>query len=118
MKKVYRLTNSMLNYGKVIFGPHHISLFCNVLATGKYRVIAELLLGPEGNYIQLFQNERAVGKMIDTYATVRARSAGVDMGILDLREGPNQVFFKVFAKDDKALKLGLDLVTLILEKVN
>ncbi|MEP6755748.1 MAG: glycoside hydrolase family 172 protein [Chthonomonadales bacterium] len=104
--------------GEDVFGPHHISFLCSIPATGKYRVIIEPLNGPEGTRVQLFQNEHAVGKMVDTFAAARARGAGIDMGTLDLREGTNQVFFKIFGREGKPEKVGLDLVTLILEKVN
>lgn len=108
---------SMRAEGEDVFGQHSISFLCNVPAAGRYRVIIDALVGPEQGRVQLFQNEHAVGELTDLYAPERARKNGIPMGELDLREGPNQVFFKLMSKREESKALGFDLITIILERV-
>ncbi len=108
---------SLRGEGQDVFGPHHISFLCSVPASGSYRVLIEPLVGPEGGIVQLFQNEHAIGKEKDLYAETRVKGAKLDMGTLELHEGQNQVFFKLVGKNDSAKAMGLDLVTITLEKV-
>jgi hypothetical protein len=103
--------------GEDVFGPHSISFLCGVPAAGRYRVSIEVMNGPAQGVVQLFQNEHAVGEKLDTYAPERGRSKTIPMGILEMKEGPNQVFFKLLDKNNNATGLGFDLVTLILEKI-
>lgn len=108
---------SLRAQGEDVFGPHSISFLCGVPAAGLYRVTIDALIGPEQGRVQLFQNEHAVGELVDLYADSRSRKDGIGMGTLDLVEGRNQVFFKLPSKSDKSTSLGLDLITIILERV-
>ncbi len=108
---------SMRAEGEDVFGPHSISFLCGIPAAGRYRVSIEALNGPEQGMVQLFQNEHAVGEKVDLYSEKRSRSKAIPMGELDLKEGQNQVFFKLVGKNEKSSSLGFDLVTLILERM-
>ena len=99
-----------------VFGQHCLSFLCAIPAAGRYRVLIEAMNGPEQGNVRLFQNERAAGEPVDFYAEKRDRSKLIPMGVVELREGQNQVFFKLVGKNEKATALRLDLVTLILEK--
>jgi hypothetical protein len=98
------------------FGPHHVSLLCDVPTAGRYRITAEVLEGPDAGIIQLFEQEHAIGAATDLYAEQRRRRGGVPLGTLDLHEGMNQVFIKIMGKNEKAGSQGLDLVTVTLER--
>lgn len=98
------------------FGPHHVSLLCDVPAPGMYRVSIDVLEGPEGGLVQLFEQEHAVGPQADLYAAARRRKNGIRLGTLEMRQGLNQVFLKVLGKNPAAAAAGLDLVTITLER--
>jgi hypothetical protein len=108
---------SMRAQGEDVFGPHSISFLCGVPAAGRYRVTVDALVGPEQGRVQLFQNEHAVGDLVDLYADSRSRKNGIAMGTVDLLEGQNQVFFKIPSKDEKSSSLGFDLITIVLERI-
>ena len=99
-----------------IFGQHNLSLLCDVPATGRYRISVEVMQGPELGIIQLFHQERAAGPPIDTFAESRKRSAVIPAGFLEMNQGQNQVFFKLIGKNDKSARMGVDLITVILER--
>ena len=73
--------------------------------------------GPAQGIVQLFQNEHAIGPQADFYAEKRDRSKMVPMGELEMKEGPNQVFFKLMGKNAKSSGMAWDIVTLVLEKL-
>jgi len=122
-KGVERINNvesrflSMHAQGEDIFGLHSISFLCAIPAAGRYQVSIEAMQGPAQCIVQLFQNEHAVGDPADFYAPQRTRSKLTPMGVLEMHEGPNQVFFKLIGKNPKAEALNLDMVTLVLEKL-
>jgi hypothetical protein len=122
-KKVERINNvehrylSMRAEGEDVFGQHSLSFLCAIPAAGRYRVLIEAMNGPDQGVVQLFQNERAAGDKVDFYAEKRDRSKMIPMGELELKEGLNQVFFKLVGKNDKASALGFDIVTLVLERI-
>lgn len=124
-KKTERLagSNEEIRYlslraqGEDVFGLHALSLLCEVPEAGRYRVSLQALRGPEQGTVQLFQNERAVGEPVDVYAAERARGEVTLLGTLELREGTNPIFLKLIGKNPQASALGLDLVTLQLERV-
>ena len=99
------------------FGEHLLSFLCAVPAAGRYRVSIEAMTGPAQGIVQLFQNEHAVGPPADLYAATRDRSRMLPMGELDMKEGQNQVFFKLMGKNDKSSGMAWDVVTLVLEKL-
>ncbi|MCC2672195.1 MAG: hypothetical protein K0Q72_4667 [Armatimonadetes bacterium] len=100
-----------------IFGPHALALSCEVPVAGKYRVRLEAMRGPDQGRVQLFQNERAMGAELDLYAEKRGKGAPVEVGTLELAEGVNPVFVKLMGKNPASSGMGLDLITLQLERV-
>lgn len=111
---------SMETSGDNLFGDHLISFLCAVPAAGKYRVSIEPMVGPDTCTVQLFYREHAVGERVDTYAEHRGAGGTLALGVLDLKEGPNQVLIKLVGKNAKATGAGLkfDLESLVLDKVN
>ena len=122
-KKVEKIGNaehrflSMHAEGEDVFGQHCLSFLCAIPATGHYRVSIECMQGPAQGIVQLFQNEHAVGEPADLYAAQRDKSKLISVGVLNLQEGPNQVFFKLIGKNEKSTAQTFDIVTLILEKL-
>ena len=108
---------SLQTDGENLFGEHLLSFLCAMPSAGRYRVSIEAMNGPAQGIVQLFQNEHGVGDPADLYAAQRSKSQSLSMGILEMQEGPNQVFFKLMGKNAKATAMNLDLVTLILEKM-
>jgi hypothetical protein len=108
---------SMRAHGEDVFGPHHVSLLCEVPVAGRYRVSAEAVEGPEGGIVQLYQQEHTRGEAVDLYARSARRRAGIPLGTLELKEGVNQVFLKLIGKNPQSASEGLDLVTLTLERL-
>ncbi len=103
--------------GDNLFGEHLLSFLCAIPAAGRYRVSIESMTGTAQGIVQLFQNEHAVGPPTDFYAETRDRSQLLPMGELELKEGPNQVFFKLMGKNAKSSGMAWDVVTLVLEKL-
>lgn len=99
-----------------VFGPHHVSLLCDVAAPGVYRVSIDALEGPEGGIVQLFEQEHGIGAPVDLYAPQRRRRNGIDLGSLEMKQGLNQVFLKILGKNPQATAAGLDLVTITLNR--
>ena len=108
---------SMRAEGQDVFGEHNLSFLCAIPAAGSYRVSLETMNGPAQGIVQLYQNEHAVGDPSDMYTPHRDKGKLVPMGILDLKEGQNQVFFKLTGKNAASTALGLDIVTLVLERI-
>ena len=63
---------------KEIFGPHYLSLICELPASGRYRVSIEAVEGPSQGQVQLFRNEVGVGEPVDLYFEVRRQGKPVD----------------------------------------
>ena len=103
--------------GENLFGEHVLSFLCVIPAAGRYRVSIEAMNGPTQGIVQLFQNEHAVGPPADLYAEKRDRSKMLPMGEVEMKEGLNQVFFKIMGKNEKSSGMAWDVVTLVLEKL-
>jgi hypothetical protein len=102
---------------KEIFGPHYLSLICELPAAGRYRVSLEAVEGPTQGQVQLFRNEVAQGDAVDLYAEFRRRGARHALGELDLEEGQNRVMLKIVGKHERSTAHGLDLYRLVFERV-
>ena len=100
-----------------IFGAHALALDCEVPVAGKYRVRVEAMRGPDQGRLQLFQNERAMGPELDLYAEKRGKGAAVEIGTLELAEGINPIFLKLVGQNPASKGLGMDLITLQLERL-
>ncbi len=104
--------------GEDIFGPHFIQFRCPLPAAGKYRVSIEALQGPDQATVELYRNERAEGEAADLYAPSRRKSDPVPLAVLDMQAGNNNLLLKLVGKNPRSSGLGLDLVSLILEKAS
>jgi hypothetical protein len=95
------------------FGPHFLALTCDLPADGRYAVFIEALKGPAQGQVQLFQNENPVAEPVDLYAEVATKSGRLLLGELELKEGRNDLMFKLVGKHEKAAGLGLDLIQVV-----
>ncbi len=104
---------SLAATGQDWFGPHFLSLSCELPAAGKYAISIEAVKGPAQAIVQLFQDDNPVGEPVDLYAPTATKSGRVFLGKLDLSEGKNNLMFKLVGKNEKSAGLGLDLVNVI-----
>jgi hypothetical protein len=122
-KKTEKIGESVFRFlslraqGGDIFGAHHICFLCAVPAPGRYRVIIEPMVGPDQAIAQPSEQEHPVGTPADFYAEKRGAGKATDMGTLTMKAGPNPVFLKLTGKNDRSRGLGLDIVSLVLERV-
>jgi len=100
-----------------VFGPHALALTCEVPVGGTYKVSIEALRGPEQGTVQLFQNERAIGESIDLYGAMKSKTTVLPLGSVELQEGNNPIFLKLIGRNSAATGMGLDLITVQLERV-
>ncbi|HNQ90607.1 MAG TPA: DUF2961 domain-containing protein [Verrucomicrobiota bacterium] len=104
---------SLTTQGSDWFGPHFLSLTCDVPVAGSYRILIEALKGPAQGRVQLFRDENPVGDAVDLYAVAREASGRVLLGRLDLAEGANNLMIKLVGKHKQASGLGLDLISVV-----
>jgi len=107
---------SMRAEGGDVFGEHHLAFLCEMPTAGRYRVSLEAVQGPDQARVQLSENERAIGEVVDLFAAERRKSAVLPLGVLELKEGTNPVFLKIVGKNAASTGLGVDLVTLRFER--
>jgi hypothetical protein len=99
--------------GEDWFGPHFLSLSCEVPAAGRYAIYIEAVKGPTQAKVQLFQNENPVADPVDLNAEKLEKSGRVLLGHLDLVEGGNNLMFKLVGQNERSAGLGLDLIQVI-----
>ncbi|HTL59174.1 MAG TPA: glycoside hydrolase family 172 protein [Candidatus Limnocylindrales bacterium] len=104
---------SLASEGSDWFGPHFLSPVCEVPADGRYAIFIEAVKGPAQGQVQLFQNENPVAEPVDLYAENASKSGRVLLGELELKEGRNNLMFKLVGKNEKSSGLGLDLIQVI-----
>jgi hypothetical protein len=104
--------------GSDLFGPHNLAFRLEPPAAGRYRVSIEALKGPDQGIVQIFERERPVGEARDLYAAEQIMSAPLYLTELDMQAGQNLVLFKLVDTNPKSTGLGLDLVNIIIEKVD
>jgi len=104
---------SLAAEGSDWFGPHFLSPVCELPADGRYAIFIETLKGPAQGKVQLFQNENPVAEAVDLYAETLGKSGRVFLGELELKEGKNNLMFKLVGKNEKADGLGLNLIQVI-----
>lgn len=115
-RKKIKLGNDEIRYlsltceGGDWFGHHFYSPTVDVPAAGTYNVFVEALKGPSQGQIQLFQNENAIGPVVDLYAETQAKSERLLLGKIAMEEGKNNLMIKLVGKHEKATGLGFDIV--------
>jgi hypothetical protein len=107
---------SVRSTGEDIFGPHFVALALDVPASGRYRVLLNAVRGPSQGRIRLYQNEDPLGPAVDLFAAERGKSGLLELGEAELAEGRNVLFFRSAGKDDRSSGIGMDLVTIVLER--
>ncbi|HTE17941.1 MAG TPA: glycoside hydrolase family 172 protein [Armatimonadota bacterium] len=121
-KKNERIGSEEIRYlafdaqGEDVFGPHYLAFLCEVPAAGRYAISIEAITGPDQGVVQLYRDERAVGEAVDLYSAERRKSGRLPLATLEMKEGTNQVFFKLPRKNPQSTGLGLDLVSIQFEK--
>ena len=118
-RKKHKIENEEIRYlsltaeGSDWFGPHFFSPACELPAAGRYAVFIEAIKGPAQAQVQLFHNENPVAESVDLYAPTAAKSGRLLLGELELKEGKNNLMFKLVGKNEKSAGLGLDLIQVV-----
>ncbi|HWQ52277.1 MAG TPA: glycoside hydrolase family 172 protein [Bryobacteraceae bacterium] len=84
--------------GPDAFGPAYVAFLCEMPSAGRYNVSIDAVEGPSAATVQLFRDERATGQPVDLHSAERRVSGPRQLGVLDLSEGANPVFFKLVGK--------------------
>ena len=108
---------SLQSKGGDMFGDHFICFICELPVAGAYRISLDAVKGPSQGQVQLFMDEAPVGPVADFYAEKRQPVLGVDLGMLELAEGPNNLLFKVVGKNEKSQGQGFDVTNVICERI-
>lgn len=99
------------------FGHPFISFICELPAAGNYQVSLDAVKGPDQGMVQIFVDEAPVGRTVDLYAPKQEKALGLNLAVLPLKEGNNNILIKIIGKNEKATGYGLDLINIICEKV-
>ena len=104
--------------GEDEFGPHFICFTCDIPADGRYRVSLAAVEGPRQAMVQLARDGAPVGPAVDFAAQQRRLSEPRELGVLELEEGPNNLFFNMLRSPNGTLKLRLDLYEIVCERID
>ena len=104
---------SLSGTGQDWFGPHFLSLGCDMPAAGRYAIFIEAVKGPAQARVQLFQNENPAAEPVDLYSEKPEKSGRLLLGHLDLAEGRNDLMFKLVGRNERSSGLGLDLIQVV-----
>ena len=100
------------------FGRHFVSFACELPAAGTYKISVDAVQGPMQGQVQLSMDEAPVGPVADFHAEKRQRTLGVEMGTLELAEGPNNLLFKIVGRNGQSQGQSFDVINVICEKVD
>ncbi|MGH9903637.1 MAG: hypothetical protein ACRD68_17660, partial [Pyrinomonadaceae bacterium] len=103
--------------GREVFGPHYLSFVAEMPLAGKYKISIEAVAGPSQGIVQLFRQEAPVGSTADLYSAEKRKSAVIDMGVVEMEEGDNHLFFKVVGRNARSSGLGFDIYRIICERI-
>lgn len=78
-----------------MFGAHALALGCDLPAQGVYRILIQAILGPSAPRIQLLRDEKEMGTAAALHTAERKKGELIPLGILEMNEGRNSVFFKL-----------------------
>jgi len=102
--------------GEDQFGPHHISLVCDLPSAGRYKLSIEVVKGPAAAIVQLFRHEKAIGAAVDLYSSELEQSGPIALGEFDFEQGPNEIFFKLTGRNPQSSGLDFNLIQIAFEK--
>ena len=108
---------SMRSSGEDIFGPHSISMIFDLPSAGKYKIGLKALRGPDQAIVRLFRHDSPEGEAANLYAEKQEASPLIPLGVLDMEQGDNVIYFVLTGKDVRSTGLGLDLVEVVFERV-
>jgi len=103
--------------GPDAFGPHHVSFIFDIPTTGKYQVSLKAVQGPDQGIIQMFQHDSPLGDSVDLYTDSPKITSGLKLGVLDMTEGNNVVYFKLIGQNPVSKGLNMKLVEIIFERI-
>jgi len=109
---------SVRTSGEDVFGPHHVSFICDIPAAGKYAVGLKAVKGPGQAIVQLYRNDLPAGEPVNLYAEARSVSELLPMGTFDLEAGENLLFLTLVGRDPRTRGLGMDLVEIVLDRLD
>ncbi len=98
------------------FGPHGVDLVATTTAAGRYRVSVQMVNGPAQGVLRLYDNDQAVGTVVDSYSPTRQAGQLIDVATVWLAEGDNVLRFKLVGKNSASTRLALDLMKVVLQR--
>ncbi len=123
-KKGEKIGNDWVRYfslktnGPDEFGPHHVSFIFDIPTSGKYRVSLKALTGPDQGIIQMFQHDSPLGDPVDLYSNEPKISKLLPLGMVDMTQGNNVVYFKLIGQNNNSKGLNMKLIEIIFELSN
>ncbi len=106
---------SLKTTGKDMFGAHALALGCDLPSQGAYRILIQAIHGPSAPRVQLMRDEKEMGTAADLHAVERKKGELVPLGVLEMIEGRNSVFFKLTPRQP-AGEAELELVQVVFER--
>ncbi len=106
--------------GRVVFAADggYITFACNMLEEGDYRVFADLAKGPDGAIVQLNAHDTPAGDAVDLYSKELERIGGVELGLLNLKKGPNAVMIKLVGRNENSGGMRMEIGALRFTRVD
>lgn len=101
---------SLRQTGRPVMLGHYVALTAEAPAEGRYEVAVEGVCGPDAGKVQILVNDQPTGGAVDFYAPERNLSGFRPLAEIELRKGPNPVFFALAGHDPKSTGAGFDLV--------
>jgi hypothetical protein len=106
---------SLKTNGVEMFGAHALALGCYLPAQGGYRILIQAIHGPSAPRVQLMRDEKEMGTTAGLYAAERKKGGLIPLGVLEMNEGRNSVFFKL-TPPQPAGEAEFELVQVVFER--
>jgi len=101
--------------GPDVFGAPQVSFIFDMPKTGKYLVSIKAIKGPDQGIVQLSQHDQTLGEPADLYAPSLKCNSNIKLGILDLSQGNNVIYFKLIGQNPESQGLNMKLVEVVFE---
>ncbi len=99
--------------GEEMFGPHYIAFTVRIPQAGDYTVAVEALHGPMQGSVQLMADNKVVGKAASFTAPAISQGAAVDLGIVHMNAGENQLFLRLGSEAGNTNPFHVDLIRIV-----
>ena len=109
---------SIKTSGEDIFGPHHVAFVTDIPEAGTYKIVIKAIMGPDQAMVQIYQHDRPSGEIANLYAETRHVSDLIPLGTQEMSAGDNLVYLHLIGKDARSAGLNVDMVDLVLEKLD